>query len=122
MALNKLNEKINEVTNLGVLDFLFSTYGKVLLDALAKKGLSETLLMRVKQEIMKNRDERRKNERLEFGIKVNEFDNENIEQLKLDLMELIKNEGKEIHKNFKGFVRDKMIEEMYKPSIKIYKS
>ena len=53
LALNKLNEKINEVTNLGVLDFLFSTYGKVLLDALAKKGLSETLLMRVKQEIMK---------------------------------------------------------------------
>ena len=113
LALNKLNEKINEVTNLGVLDFLYSTYGKVLLDALAKKGLSETLLMRVKQEIMKNRDERRKNERLEFGIKVNEFENENIEQLKLDFMELIKNEYTEVHKNFKGFVRDKIVEGMY---------
>ena len=122
MAINKINDQIKEINQLGVLDFLYSTYGKVLLDAMAKKGFSETLLRGFKKEIMKNRDERRKNERLEFGIKVNEFDNENIEQLKLDLMELIKNEGKEIHKNFKGFVRDKMIEEMYKPSIKIYKS
>ena len=122
MTINKINDQIKEINQLGVLDFLYSTYGKVLLDAMAKKGFSETLLRGFKKEIMKNRDERRKNERLEFGIKVNEFDNENIEQLKLDLMELIKNEGKEIHKNFKGFVRDKMIEEMYKPSIKIYKS
>ena len=122
MAINKINDQIKEINQLGVLDFLYSTYGKVLLNAMAKKGFSETLLRGFKKEIMKNRDERRKNERLEFGIKVNEFDNENIEQLKLDIMELIKNEGKEIHKNFKGFVRDKMIEEMYKPSIKIYKS
>ena len=122
MTINKINDQIKEINQLGVLDFLYSTYGKVLLDAMAKKGFSETLLRGFKKEIMKNRDERRKNERLEFGIKVNEFDNENIEQLKLDLMELIKNEGKEIRKNFKGFVRDKMIEEMYKPSIKIYKS
>ena len=122
MTINKINDQIKEINQLGVLDFLYSTYGKVLLDAMAKKGFSETLLRGFKKEIMKNRDERRKNERLEFGIKVNEFDNENIEQLKLDLMELIKNEYTEVHKNFKGFVRDKMIEEMYKPSIKIYKS
>ena len=112
LALNKINEKIKEVNSYGVLEFLYSTYGKVLLDALVKKGLSETLLIRIKKEIMNNRGERRKNERLEFGIKVNEFENENIEQLKLDLMELIKNEYTEVHKNFKGFVRDKIVEDM----------
>jgi len=113
LALNKINEKIKEVNNYGVLEFLYSTYGKVLLDALVKKGLSETLLIRIKQDIMNNRGERRKNERLEFGIKANEFENENIEQLKLDLMELIKNEYTEVHKNFKGFVRDKIVEGIY---------
>ena len=113
MTINKINDQIKEINQLGVLDFLYSTYGKVLLDAMAKKGFSETLLRGFKKEIMKNRDERRKNERLEFRIKVNEFDNENIEQLKLDLMELIKNEYTEVHKNFKGFVRDKIVEGMY---------
>ena len=113
MTINKINDQIKEINQLGVLDFLYSTYGKVLLDAMAKKGFSETLLRGFKKEIMKNRDERRKNERLEFGIKVNEFDNENIEQLKLDFMELIKNEYTEVHKNFKGFVRDKIVEGMY---------
>jgi len=122
MALNKINEQINEINKMGVLDFLYSTYGKVLLDALVKKGFSETLLIGFKKEIMNIRGERRKNERLEFGIKTNEFENENIEQLKLDLMELIKNEYKEVDKNFKSYVRDKMIEEMYNPSIKVYKS
>ena len=112
-VLKILNEKINEINNLGDLEFLYSAYGKVLLDVLTRKGLNETLLFRLKQEIMKNRDERRKNERLEFGIKVNEFENENIEQFKLDLMELIKNENNEQHKNFKEFVKDKIIEKMY---------
>ena len=62
---------------------------------------------------MKKRDERRKKERKEFNIKVNQFENENIEQLKLDLMELIRSEYKDIDKNFKGYTRDKMIEGMY---------
>ena len=113
IALKKINAQIEEIKNYPVLDFLNSTYGKVLRDALAKKGLSETLLGGVKKEIMKKRGERRKAERKEFDIKVNEFENENINQLKLDLMELIKSEHKDIGKHIKGFVRDKIIEEMF---------
>ena len=113
IALKKINAQIEEIKNYPVLDFLNSTYGKVLRDALAKKGLSESLLGGVKKEIMKKRGDRRKEERKEFGIKVNEFENENIDQLKLDLMELIKSEHKDIGKHIKGYVRDKIIEEMF---------
>ena len=113
-ALKSLNSKIEDIKAKTILEFLDSTYGKVLKDALIKKGLSETLLKGLKKEIMKKRDERRKKERKEFNIKVNQFENENIEQLKLDLMELIRSEYKDIDKNFKGYARDKMIEGMFK--------
>ena len=113
IALSKINAQIEEIKNYPILDFLNSTYGKVLRDALAKKGLSETLLNGVKKEIMKKRGERRKEERKEFNIKVNEFENESINELKLDLMELIKSEHKDIGKHIKGFVRDKIVEEIF---------
>ena len=105
IALNKINAQIEEVKNIPVIDFLNSTYGKVLKDAMAKKGLSETLLVGVKKEIMKKRGERRKAEREEFGIKENEFEKEDISQLKLNLMDLIQNEYKDINKHFKAYVR-----------------
>ena len=46
-------------------------------------------------------------------IKVNEFPEEDINQLKLDLMDLIEKEYEDIGKNFKGYVRDKMVESMF---------
>jgi hypothetical protein len=104
---------IDEINKYTVVEFLKSTYGKVLQDALVKKGLDETLLSGVKNEIMNNRGERRKSEREEFGIKINEFENENINELKLNLMELIEGEYKDVDKNFKGYARDKMIESMF---------
>jgi hypothetical protein len=113
IALNKINAQIEEVKNIPVIDFLNSTYGKVLKDAMAKKGLSETLLVGVKKEIMKKRGERRKAEREEFGIKENEFEKEDISQLKLNLMDLIQNEYKDINKHFKAYVRDKIIEAIF---------
>lgn len=113
IALNKLNAQIAEVKNYPVIDFLNSTYGKVLKDALAKKGLSMTLLVGVKKEIMKNRGERRKAERKEFNIEKNEFEKEDISQLKLNLLDLIESEYKDINKNFKSYVRDKIIEEIF---------
>ena len=39
MALNQINKQIEEVKNLPVVDFLNATYGKILKDALEKKGL-----------------------------------------------------------------------------------
>ena len=113
IALNKINAQIEEVKNIPVIDFLNSTYGKVLKDAMAKKGLSDTLLVGVKKEIMKNRGKRREAERKEFGIKENEFEKEDISQLKLNLMDLIQNEYKDINKHFKAYVRDKIIEAIF---------
>lgn len=113
IALNKIKAQIEEVKNFPVIDFLNSTYGKVLKDALAKKGLSETLLVGVKKEIMKNRGERRKAEREEFGIEKNEFEKEDIGQLKLNLMDLIQSEYKDINKHFKAYIRDKIIEAVF---------
>ena len=73
-------------------------------DALAKKGLSETLLIGFKKDIMKKRRERREAERKEFDIQVNEFENENIDELNLDLMSLIKSEFKEIGTHYKRWI------------------
>ena len=62
---------------------------------------------------MKKRGERRKAEREEFGIKENEFEKEDISQLKLNLMDLIQNEYKDINKHFKAYVIDKIIEAIF---------
>ena len=75
--------------------------------------MSETILKSVKKQLLKERGERRKAEREEFGIKVNEFDDENIDKMKLDLYSLVEKEYKDINKHFIDFARDKMIEGMY---------
>ena len=112
LALDRINKQIDEIKQISVIDFLNSTYGKVLKDALAKKGMSETLLKSFKNELFKERQERRKNGRKEFGIKVNEFDDENIDSIKLNLFELIEQEYKDINNHYKDYCRDKMIEAM----------
>ena len=132
MALNQINKQIEEVKNLPVVDFLNATYGKILKDALEKKGMSVAFMKSTRKRsvafmkstrksIFKERQERRKLEREEFGIKVNEFEDEKIDDIKLDLGDLIfgddENGGKEFveefNKNYKDFIRDKMIDQKY---------
>ena len=117
MALNQINKQIEEVKNLPVVDFLNATYGKILKDALEKKGMSVAFMKSTRKSIFKERQERRKLEREEFGIKVNEFDDEKIDDIKLDLGSLIyendKEFLKEFNKNYKDFIRDKMIDQKY---------
>ena len=116
MARAKINSEIEEVKSLQIKDFIDSSQGKSLKVALTKKGLSVTLLIGVKKDIMKNRGKRREAERKEFDIKKNEFEKEDICQLKLDLMKLIKNEikdDKDDNKSFKDYVRDKIYEEIF---------
>jgi len=114
VALSTINKQIEEVKNIPIVEFFNATYGKVLKDALVKKGFSATLLNSFKKQLMKDRGERRKKERDEFKIKVNEFKEENIDELKLDLFELVDKEYDEnIEKNFKGYVRDKLIDAMF---------
>ena len=112
IALNKINSQIEEIKSLSVIEFLNSTYGKALKDALVKKGLSETVLSEYKKSLMKSRKDRRKEEKKEFGIEVNEFEGEDISKINLDLMSLIKEEFKpeNIEKNFKAYIRDKLID------------
>ena len=115
VAAEKINEQIKEVKNLPAVDFLNSTFGKILKDALEKKGMSEAFLKETRQKIFEERQERRKLEREEFGIKVNEFDDEKIDDIKLDLSSLIMGEKngdfeREFYKNFKDFVKEKQTE------------
>jgi hypothetical protein len=113
ITVNKIKSQIEDVKKIPVIDFLSLTYGKVLANALEKKGMSEAFLKSTKKSLLAERSERRKKEREEFGIKVNEFDDENIDKMKLDLFALVKQEYKDINKHFKDFARDKMIEGMY---------
>ena len=64
-----------------------------------------------KNELYKQRQERRENERKEFDIKENEFGNE-FDKIELDLFKLIKSEFKfeNVKKNFKEYSRDKLVD------------
>ena len=112
ITLNKINQEIEEVKKIPVIEFLNSTYGKLLKEALEKKGMSATLLKSFKNQLLKERRQRRKVEREEFGIEKNEFDDENMDELKLDLFKLINDDIKDgaIQKNYREYVRGKMIE------------
>ena len=110
IALNKINSQIEEIKNYPILEFLNSTYGKVLREALEKKGMSATVLKGFKNKLFKERSQRRKVERDLYNIDKNEFDDENMDELKLDLFELIQSEYKDIDRNFREYARGKMVE------------
>ena len=111
IALNKINSQIEEIKNYPTIEFYNSTYGKVIRDALEQKGLSATALKGYKNKIFKERKARRKAEKEEFKIEKNEFDDENLDDLKLDLYQLItKDYDKKLQKSFKEYSREKMIE------------
>ena len=110
MTLRTIQNQIDEVKNIPIIEFLNSTYGKVLREALEKKGMSATLLKSFKNQLFKERGQRRKVEREDFGINTNEFDDESMDNLKLDLYSLIESEYKDINKNFREYARGKMIE------------
>ena len=111
ITLNKINSQIEEIKNYPTIEFYNSTYGKVIRDALEQKGLSDTALKGYKNKIFKERKARRKAEKEEFKIEKNEFDDENLDDLKLDLYQLItKDYDKKLQKSFKEYSREKMIE------------
>ena len=109
IAANKINQKIEEIKNMKEVEFLDSPYGKCLKDALVKKGLSQTALTSFKNNLYKQRQERRENERKEFDIKENDFGNE-FDKIELNLFKLINSEFKGIEKNFKEYSREKIVD------------
>ena len=68
ITLTKINSQIEEIKNYPTLDFLNSTYGKVLREALEKKGMSATVLKGFKNKLFKERSQRRKVERDLYNI------------------------------------------------------
>ena len=110
ITLNKINSQIEEIKNYPTIEFYNSTYGKVLREALEKKGMSATVLKGYKNKLFKERNQRRKVERDLYGIEKNEFDDEKMDELKLDLFELIQSEYKDIDRNFREYARGKMVE------------
>ena len=117
ITVNKIKSQIEEIEKIPVLDFLKSTHGKVLKNALEKKGMSVTILKSAKKDLFKERGERRKAEREEFGIKVNEFEDEDIDKIKFDLYDLVEEEYKGFDQIYREHVREKMVENIYQ---KIY--
>ena len=112
VALKKLNEQIEEIKNLPAVQFLKSNYGSVLMNAMAKKGLSETVLQSFKKELFKLRGIRRKAEREEFNIKVNEFEDEDISKIKLNIFSLIVDEYIDSKLSFEQYIVKKILESM----------
>ena len=90
IGVKKINAEIEEIKKMPDVEFLNSKFGKPLKTALAKKGMSKTFLTDFKKNLLKERSDRRKKEREEFGIKKNEFDDD--ENIDIDLYSLIEKE------------------------------
>ena len=81
-----IKRQIDRIKQLPTNEFLDSEYAKPLKDFLEKQGLSESVLESYIQKLTKERAERRKKEREEFGIAVNEYPDEELyDALKEDL-------------------------------------
>ena len=76
--------------------------------------MSEVALNSTKKELMKERAERRKLEREEFGIKVNEYDDEDLLKLEINFQKLVQIEKRDIKNNYKEYAREQLVEAMYK--------
>ena len=77
--------------------------------------MSMVFLKGIKYNIFEERQKRRKAEKEEYNLKANEFDDKNLDDIKLDLFELTESEYKdEINNYFRNYVRDKIFESMFK--------
>ena len=88
--INKINEQIKEIKNLKPVEFLKSTYGKALQDALVKKGMSKTILAKFRKNLVKERKSRREKEKEEFNIKIELKDED--DDIDVDLFSLVEDE------------------------------
>ena len=91
-----VKRQIEQIRKFTPSEFLNSPFGKPLKDLLAKQGLSNTVLKGYIEELTQERAKRRKEEREEFGIKVNEYPDEELyDALKKDLFqEMMEETGK----------------------------
>ena len=90
-AASKIESKLDEVNKYTPKEFLNSKFGEPLKKALEKYGLSKAFLDSFKEELLKERKDRRKKEREELSLEKNEFENED-NNLNIDLFDLIMEE------------------------------
>ena len=86
-----MNQKLIKLLNLHQKKFLDFKFGEPLKTALEKYGLSKTFLDSFKEELLNDRKKRREEERMEFSLEKNEFENE-VNNLNIDLFEFIMEE------------------------------
>ena len=104
---------MKKLKNLPNVKFIKSGYGKALMTAMEKKGLSETLLKGFKKELFNKRKDRRKKEREEFNIQVNEFPDETLDKIKLkNIFNLATEEYRDSKKPFKIYIQEKILEKL----------
>ena len=97
-----IESQINDVKAYSPKQFLNSPFGKPLKSALIKQGMSKNLLTDFKKDLLKQRKERRKNERPKYKdfVKVNEFPPEDEFEFNVDdLYEAIFEEYKDDFKS-----------------------
>ena len=75
--------------------------------------MSKTVLNSCRNKLEKERKERRKIERDLYGIDKNEFDDEKMDESKLDLFEIISREEEGLKNNFREYIRGKIIDVMF---------
>ena len=81
-----VKSQIEKIKKLSPAEFLDSEFGKPLKDLLKKKGLTDSAMKDYMDKLMAERAERRKKEREEFKIAVNEYPDEEVyEAAKKDL-------------------------------------
>ena len=104
-AASKIESKLDEVNKYTPKEFLNSKFGEPLKKALEKYGLSKAFLDSFKEELLKERKDRRKKEREELSLEKNEFENED-NNLNIDLFDLIKEEYSD--EEFKNIVDEEI--------------
>ena len=90
-AASKIESELDKITQFTPKKFLDSKFGEPLKTALEKYGLSKTFLDSFKEELLNDRKKRREEERMEFSLEKNEFENE-VNNLNIDLFEFIMEE------------------------------
>ena len=109
IAKSKIESQIKEITDYKAIEFLDSTFGKLLKAALEKYGLSRIFINSLKKELMDERNKRRENERKEFSLEKNTFgDEKNI--FEVDLYKFITEEFND--EDFNEKLRKEMISQI----------
>lgn len=103
----KIQSQIEEIKKYTPRQVLDTTVGKPIMSALAKKGMSETVLVSFKKDLIKQRGDRRKKEMKEFNIDIKYPEEKSID---VDLFKFIKEE----YKDFKDTLKKEMIKQVIK--------